>query len=280
MSELSAKGIFDAFLNRAEKKFGQNFLFDEKINRKIVSVAGVLDGKTVVEVGPGPGGITLEILKQNIKKLYVIEFDARVAEVWRTLQSQFKGKLEIIECDALKFDLKRISPNIVISNLPYNISTELLLRWLPEFDICERYVLMFQKEVADRLCAVPKTKDYGRLSVLTQWKAQVTKAFDLDPGSFFPPPKVKSTVLKFEPFKKTDIVGVDYYGEFSKLLTEVFAHRRKMMLKFLGKFFADPKKALISIGYHESVRAEEISVTDYVRLLENYLSSESAKAKS
>ena len=280
MNELSAKSIFDTFLNRADKKFGQNFLFDEKINRKIVSVAGELSGKTVVEVGPGPGGLTLEILKQSIKKLYVVELDTRVAEVWRTLQPQFGEKLEIIECDALKFDLKNVTPDVVISNLPYNISTELLLRWLPEFDICERYVLMFQKEVADRLCAVPKTKDYGRLSVLTQWKAKVSKAFDLDPGSFFPPPKVKSTVLKFDPFERKNIIGVDHYEEFSDLLTEVFAHRRKMMLKFLGKFFETPEITLASIGYSSTTRAEEISVADYIRLFESYLSSDKAKAKS
>ncbi len=280
MDELSAKGIYDTFLNKADKKFGQNFLFDEKINRKIVSVAGTLDGKNVVEIGPGPGGITLEILKQNIKKLYVVEFDARWAQVWRTLQPRFNEKLEVIECDALNFDLKSVSPDMVISNLPYNISTELLQKWLPEFHLCERYVLMFQKEVADRLCAAPRTKEYGRLSVLAQWKAKVSKAFDLDAGSFFPPPKVKSTVIKFEPFKKESIVGIEHYDEFSALLSDVFVHRRKMVSKFLKNFFAEPEKTLLSIGYDCKVRAEEISVSDYIRLFENYLFSDKAKAKS
>ncbi|MCR5225310.1 MAG: 16S rRNA (adenine(1518)-N(6)/adenine(1519)-N(6))-dimethyltransferase RsmA [Alphaproteobacteria bacterium] len=280
MDGLSAKNIFDTFLNRADKKFGQNFLFDEKINQKIVSVAGDLKGKVVAEIGPGPGGLTLEILKQNIKKLYVIEFESRVAEVWKTLQPQFNEKLEVIECDALKFDLKSVAPDVVISNLPYNISTELLLKWLPNFHLCERYVLMFQKEVAGRLCATPKTKEYGRLSVLTQWKAKVSKAFDLDPGSFFPAPKVKSTVIKFEPFKKENVSGADYFAEFSELLTAVFSHRRKMASKFLQKFFVEPEKVLISIGYGPKVRAEEISVPDYIRLFENYFLSNKAKAKS
>lgn len=280
MNGLSAKGIFDTFLNRAEKKFGQNFLFDEKINRKIVSVAGNLDGRTLVEIGPGPGGITLEILKQNIKKLYVVEFDSRWADVWKSLQNHFDGRLEVIECDALDFALKSVSPDIVISNLPYNISTELLLRWLPEFDICERYVLMFQKEVADRLCAAPKTKEYGRLSVLAQWKSSVTKAFDLEPGCFFPPPKVKSTVLRFDPFEKKQIVGAERYDEFARLLSDVFSHRRKTAVKFLKNFFDKPESALASIGYSANVRAEEISVSDYIELFKLYCSSDKASAKS
>ena len=199
--ELSAKKIFSIFTNKAEKKFGQNFIFDENINRKIVSSAGDLSDQIVMEVGPGPGGLTLEILKQPIKKLYILEIDKRWVEVWKTLSPLFNGKLEVVETDALKFDLNKIAPQIIISNLPYNISTQLLIKWFPNFDTFKILVLMFQKEVADRLYAKPMTKNYGRLSVLAQWKSQVEKVFDLDPGCFSPPQKVKSTVVKSIPRK-------------------------------------------------------------------------------
>lgn len=275
MVNLSAKDIYDRSLNKADKKFGQNFLFDSKINNKIVSIAGNLDDKVVVEIGPGPGGLTLEILKQNIKKLYVVEIDPRWAQVWNDLKPEFGGKLEVIEQDALQFDLRDVSPNVVISNLPYNVSTELLCRWLRYFDICKCYVLMFQKEVADRLYAVPKTKAYGRLSILTQWKSKVSKVFDLEPGSYFPPPKVRSSVLKFEPFNAKNVVCVDEYDEFNKLLSAAFLHRRKMLISCVRKSYPNIGEAIASLGYNTNVRAEEISVADYVTLLQSYISSSS-----
>lgn len=278
---LSAKSIYDASSYRADKKFGQNFLFDVKINSRIVSIAGDLTDKIVVEVGPGPGGLTLEILKQNVKKLYVVEVDPRWAKIWKDLQPRFADKLEVIEQDALQFDLQNVSPNIVISNLPYNISTELLGRWLTNFDLCQRYVLMFQKEVADRLCAFPCSKDYGRLSVIAQWKSKVTKMYDLEPGSYFPPPKVKSSVLKFEPFTKQDIVCADQYDEFNKLLLRAFLHRRKMLITCLKKEYPSIDEVISSLGYNPKVRAEEISVTDYISILQHYISlSNMADVKS
>jgi 16S rRNA (adenine1518-N6/adenine1519-N6)-dimethyltransferase len=262
---LSAKKIFHAFPAKVEKKFGQNFLFDEKINRKIVAVAGDLTGKTVAEVGPGPGGLTLEILKRNIKKLYVVEFDPHWSAVWRELSPSFGGKLEVIEKDALEFDFKSVAPNAIISNLPYNISTRLLADWLKESDFYETFVLMFQKEVADRLCAVPSTKAYGRLSVLTQWKTSVAKAFDLEAGSFFPPPKVRSSVVKLIPHSKNRSSGD--FDLFSDLLASAFACRRKTVAKSLSKFFQNPENVLREFGYDKNVRAEEISVEDYVELV-------------
>lgn len=266
---LSAKSIYDAYLHKADRGLGQNFLFDPKINNKIVSIAGDLSDKVVVEVGPGPGGLTLEILKQNIKKLYVIEADPRWAQVWRDLQSTFDGKLEVVEADALQFDLRTVSPNVVISNLPYNISTELLGRWFPYFGLCQCYVLMFQKEVADRLYAAPRTKSYGRLSVLAQWKSKVTKMYDLEPGSYFPPPKVRSSVLKFEPFSVQDVACADHYEEFNKLLMCAFSHRRKMMIPCLKKEYPRINEVLLSLGYSPKVRAEEISISDYISIVQH-----------
>ncbi|MDR1982301.1 MAG: 16S rRNA (adenine(1518)-N(6)/adenine(1519)-N(6))-dimethyltransferase RsmA [Holosporaceae bacterium] len=263
--KLSAKKIFDSFFHEANKKFGQNFLFDEKINRKIVSVAGDLTGKVIAEVGPGPGGLTLEILKHNIKKIYVIEIDKHWSGVWKSLSQRFDGKLEIIEQDALNFDFQSIAPDMIISNLPYNISTQLLFKWLREFDLYESMVLMFQKEVADRLYAIPSTKSYGKLSVLTQWKSRVAKAFDVEPGSFFPAPRIRSTVVKFIPYKKK--FTSDDFLFFSNLLASVFMHRRKVVVKTLANFFPHPEELLLNLGYHRNTRAEEITVDDYMKIM-------------
>lgn len=261
--ELSAKKIFSIFTNKAEKKFGQNFIFDENINRKIVSSAGDLSDQIVMEVGPGPGGLTLEILKQPIKKLYILEIDKRWVEVWKTLSPLFNGKLEVVETDALKFDLNKIAPQIIISNLPYNISTQLLIKWFPNFDTFKILVLMFQKEVADRLYAKPMTKNYGRLSVLAQWKSQVEKVFDLDPGCFSPPPKVKSTVVKFIPRKNLS----ENFFLFSKLLNDAFSHRRKLVSKSLSKYSNNVEQILSDMGYGKFARAEEISVNDFQKIV-------------
>lgn len=263
----SAKQVFDHFCGKAHRRFGQNFLFDPKINKKIVDVAGDLSNKVVVEVGPGPGGLTLEILKKNIKKLYLIEIDSCWADAWNSLKDLFPDKLEIIKSDALRFDMKSINPNIIISNLPYNISTQLLFRWLEEFDSYEKLVLMFQKEVADRIYAKPQTKSYGKMSVLCQWKSTATKAFDLDPGSFFPAPKVKSTIVKFDPFDKSMVAHSEKYDLFSSMLTAAFSQRRKIVSKNLSTCLNEATHVLEKFGYGKNARAEEISVADYINIL-------------
>ena len=264
-SELSAKRIFDTFNSRAHKRFGQNFLFDKKINGKIVSAAGDLSDKVVVEVGPGAGGLTLEILKQNVKKLHLIEFDSHWVSVWNELKPKFGDHLNIIHCDALKFDMNELMPDVIISNLPYNISTQLLFRWMPNFHKYEMLVLMFQKEVADRICAAPKTKDYGKLSVLSQWKSSVKKVMELGPGSFFPSPKVRSSVIKFCPHQ--DIENIILFEQLSRILTDAFAQRRKIVAKALSKYFDNATEVLFELGYAPNTRAEEISIEDYLKIL-------------
>lgn len=266
----SAREVFKRFPDRADKRLGQNFLFDPKINKRIVDVAGSLDGKIIAEIGPGPGGLTVEILKQNVQKLYVIEADPHWAEVWRNLQrNYFQNKLEVVECDALKFDMRSISPQIIISNLPYNISMKLLVRFWNNFSDYECLVLMFQKEVAERICAKSGTKIYGKPSVLAQWLSRVIKIFELEPGSFFPPPKVKSTVLKFEPYKS--IKGIEHLHFFSKMLDEVFRCRRKIILKSLQKFSPNAEEVIKQLGYSATTRAEEIKAEDYVKIMLNFL---------
>lgn len=262
-NKLTAKSIFQAFYNRADKKFGQNFLLDPNINRKIVAAGNLFD-KVVMEVGPGPGGITLEILKQPIRKLYIIELDLHWAQVWQSLASLFEGRLEVIHQDALNFNEAEIAPQVIISNLPYNISTQLLLKWLKNLNSYEMLILMFQKEVADRLYAKPHTRTYGKLSVLTQWKASVEKIFDLEPGCFVPPPKVKSTVVRLKP--KTDVT--EDFQMFSKIINDVFQQKRKQVLRSLSKYIPDAQQLLLDLGYSPMVRAEEISVEDFRRVIE------------
>jgi 16S rRNA (adenine1518-N6/adenine1519-N6)-dimethyltransferase len=262
VGELSAKRIFETFPRKIEKKFGQKFLFDEKISRKIVSAAGDLSGKIVTEVGPGPGGLTLEILKHDIKKLYVIELDPHWSSVWKHLAPSFSPRLEVVEKDALQCNFNEFAQDVIISNLPYNISTALLIKWLGELTSYEKLILMFQKEVAERLYATPSTKSYGRLSVLAQCRSRVKKVFDLEPGSFFPAPKVKSTVVEFSQLPDS----VADFHLLANLLAATFAHRRKAMAKSLRNFFKNPKQILQELGYSENVRAEEISVNDYVQL--------------
>ena len=267
---ISAREIFEKYYRKTTKRLGQNFLFDEKINAKIVSAAGDLSGKKIAEVGPGPGGLTLEILKQDIEELCVIELDSHWASIWKELAPKFGGKLRVLQIDALDYDLKKLSADVVISNLPYNISTQLLYRWLFHFDACEKYVLMFQKEVAERIYAFHGTKSYGRLSVLCQIRAAITKCFDLEPGSFTPPPKIKSTVVKFIPFSNERTLDDQKFKKLDQFLSKVFSCRRKTIIKSMKEFFNDPIMVLEDLGYNEKVRAEEISVQDYKKLCEKY----------
>lgn len=267
---ISAKSLFDRYYQKTSKRLGQNFLFDEKINRKIVVAAGDLVKKSVLEVGPGPGGLTLEILKNDIAKLCIVEMDPHWASMWRELANQFGEKLQVNEGDALNFDLKTVSPQIIISNLPYNISTQLLYRWLFNFNLCEKYVLMFQKEVADRICATHGTRSYGRFSVLCQVKSEVKKCFDLEPGSFTPPPKIKSTVVKFIPFSDKETLSDQKFKKLDQFLSKIFSCRRKTIVKGMKEFFDDPINVLEELGYNEKTRPEEISVQDYKRLCEKY----------
>lgn len=259
---MSPKEIYERYRQQAKKNLGQNFIFDQNINRKIVDAAGDLTDKIIVEVGPGPGGLTLEILRRNIKKLYIIEYDTHWCDVWSNLQKEYKN-LELIRGDALQVDITLLNSEVVISNLPYNISTKLLYKWFEKFSSFERLILMFQKEVADRIIARPCTKDYGKLSVIAQWLSSVYKVCDLSPDVFSPPPRVYSSVLKFIPNK--NVQCFDKYNDFCKLLTEAFSARRKVVRKNIKESAIFQK--LVQLGYTDNTRAEEISVDDYVSLL-------------
>ena len=250
---------------RAIKNLGQHFLFDLNITRKIVNYAGNLEGMNIIEIGPGPGGLTQAILEKNINKLTVIEFDERAIAGLQELQQHYP-KLEVMSGDALEQDLREITPapRVIMSNLPYNISTKLLTNWLDYADEFEFMILMFQKEVAERLYAVPRTKDYGRLSVITQWLAKVENLFDLPPSVFTPPPKVTSSVVKITPYK-TPLYPADK-KKMENVLRTAFGQRRKMLRSSLKPVLPDVEAQLTAIGIKPTARAEELSVEDFTKI--------------
>ena len=192
----------------ARKTLGQHFLLNERITDRIAGLAGNLSDTHVIEIGPGPGGLTRSLLMADAKKVVAVEKDARAMPLLAELERLSEGRLTIVEADALKVDAQQLTPapRAIIANLPYNVGTALLVQWLLQIErdsgVYEFLVLMFQKEVAERLCAAPCSKDYGRLSVLSQWLCEVDYAFELPPGAFSPPPKVSSAVVVLKPRKE------------------------------------------------------------------------------
>ncbi len=250
---------------RAKKSLGQNFLTDPSILSKIVRSAGPLEGRTVIEIGPGPGGLTREIIKHPCQELILIEQDKRTTPYLEELREYFQGRFTILETDAVKVSLDTLgsAPRKIIANLPYNISVPLLLQMLQHIECFESLTLMFQKEVADRLTALPNTKDYGRLSVMCQWTANVKKLFDLPPGAFIPAPKVTSTVVQLTPrINKEDVVWEDL-----EMITKAaFNQRRKMLRVALKSIISSPQGVLEDSGVDPQRRAESLSISEFCTL--------------
>ena len=255
----------------AKKALGQNFLLDKNITDKIIRLS--LDkqkltdfqGAEVFEVGPGPGGLTRSVLRNNPNKLTVVEMDERCIDIMREIQKLIGNRIEIINGDALKIDFSTLgqSPRHIVSNLPYNISVPLLTNWLWQIKSFNSLTLMFQKEVADRICAPSGNKDYGRLSVLSQLICKIDKLFDLNPNCFVPAPKIWSTVLLFQPL--SEIPSQDILSKVEKLTSLAFGQRRKMIRQSL-KSIPDLKSKLEAIGLSETLRAEQISPQQYLQL--------------
>jgi 16S rRNA (adenine1518-N6/adenine1519-N6)-dimethyltransferase len=250
----------------ARKRLGQHFLLDLNLTRRIARAAAPLVEGTVIEVGPGPGGLTRALLLEGAVHVIAIEVDPRAIGALRELQAAAAGRLDIIEADALSIDPVAIgaSPRRIVANLPYNVSTALLIRWLHTANDIADMVLMFQKEVVDRLAAVPRSKDYGRLSVLTQHVCEVRRLFDVAPSAFVPPPKVTSAVARLTPRpaerRLADLRPLE------KVTAAAFGQRRKMLRGSLLGLFPDPTRVLESLGLSPTARAEELSVADFVRL--------------
>ncbi len=246
-----------------DKKLGQNFLFDLNLTDRIVRLAGDVTNVTVIEIGPGPGGLTRSLLNAGAKKIIAIEHDPRCANGLKDyLVPAAEGRLEIMEADALRIDIRQLAdgPIKLVANLPYNIGTLLLFNWLEYIDRFESLTLMFQKEVAERIYAVPRTKDYGRVSVMAQWLCNVQAGFDIPPQAFTPPPKVTSSVIHITP-RPQPLVDVERRG-LERLCKAVFGQRRKMLRKSLQQLTQQAEAVLAEAGIAPERRPEELTVPE------------------
>ena len=253
----------------AKKSLGQNFLLDLNLTARIARAAGPLEQVTVVEVGPGPGGLTRALLAQGARRVIAVERDERAVAALAEVAAHYPGRLDVIAGDALKFEPApelNGEPARVVANLPYNIATPLLIRWLsaepwpPWYD---SLVLMFQREVAERIVAQPGSKTYGRLSVLTAWRAESRILFDIAPSAFVPPPKVTSSLVQLVPRR----APLTCDRRMLERVTEAaFGQRRKMLRQSLRSLGADPAVLLAEAGIEATERAEQISVEGFVAL--------------
>jgi len=253
---------------RAIKSLGQNFILDDNISSKIVSFAGDLADKNVIEIGPGPGTLTRHILQQDYKNFVVIEADNNSIPILSWLKDHSGKRLDIIHGDALKYNPDELflseEKYIIISNLPYYISSQLLFFWLESAHRCERMILLFQKELAERLTARPCTKEYGRISVLAQYLYDIELVYNLPASVFTPAPKVDSALLKFD--YKNNFYLLDL-PQFNKLLRAVFANRRKIIISNLKTISTKAEELLEKAHIKRTARAEELSLNQYMELM-------------
>jgi len=248
----------------AKKSLGQNFLLDLNVTGRIVREAGDLAGAHVVEIGPGPGGLTRALLASAAEGVTVVERDRRFRPALEDLAAVAGGKLRIVEADALKTDIPALvpAPRAVIANLPYNVATPLLIGWLRRIDDFRSLTLMFQKEVADRLVAGPRSGAYGRLSVIAQWRAEVDPLLTLPARAFTPPPKVDSTVVQLRPRAQREDVP---FAAMETVTAAAFGQRRKMLRASL-RGLGEAEALLAEADLPPTARAEEIDIAGFVRL--------------
>ncbi|MFO1069867.1 MAG: 16S rRNA (adenine(1518)-N(6)/adenine(1519)-N(6))-dimethyltransferase RsmA [Geminicoccaceae bacterium] len=252
---------------RADKRLGQHFLFDPSILGRIAAAAGPLQDRTVLEVGPGPGGLTRALLAAGPALLVAIDADARSIEALRPLEAEAAGRLQLVHGDALAFDPGGVAPAgglIAVANLPYNVGTEILLRWLHRLERFDRFVLMFQREVALRLAAAPGSADYGRLAVLAQTLCRVERLFDLPPGAFVPPPKVWSSVVRLVP--RPDRPDAAATALLEAVTRAAFGQRRKMLRASLATLVPDPLALLAAAGIDPQRRPETLTLVEFAAL--------------
>jgi 16S rRNA (adenine1518-N6/adenine1519-N6)-dimethyltransferase len=253
----------------ARKSFGQHFLLDLNLTRKIARAAQVHTVATVVEIGPGPGGLTRALLLEGAPHVIVVEKDQRFIAALQGLAEAAPGRLDIMTGDALAVELGALgaSPRMVVANLPYNISTPILVALLQQVRAWHSLTLMFQKEVAQRLVAAPRTPAYGRLSVLAQVLCRTERLFDIPASAFVPPPKVVSTVVRLTPRQDTgQNRGVLPLKTLETLTAAAFGQRRKMLRTSLKAAVPDPDALLQRANIDGTRRAEELTPQDYVQL--------------
>jgi len=258
----------------ARKALGQHFLLDLNLTRRIARAAGDLTEGTVIEVGPGPGGLTRALLEQGARVI-AIEKDPRCLAALSELDAAFPGRLTVIAGDAMAQDMAAlgVAPRRVVANLPYNVSTPLLVAWLRESRAFDTLVLMFQKEVADRLWARPGGRGYSRLSVLTQWLCTVKPLFDVNPRAFTPPPKVNSAVVRLMP--RSEPLADVPFATVERVTATLFGQRRKMVrapLKALG----NPAAICAACGIEPELRAEQLPVEAFLAVA-GWLTEKSAE---
>jgi 16S rRNA (adenine1518-N6/adenine1519-N6)-dimethyltransferase len=253
----------------AKKSLGQNFLLDLNLTARIARAGGPLEGITVVEIGPGPGGLTRALIACGARRVIAVERDSRAVAAIEEIGAHYPGRLTVVPGDALTVDL---APNLddgparIVANLPYNIATALLVRWLaavpwpPWFDMM---VLMFQREVAERIVAKPGEKPYGRLAVLAGWRTEAKIMFDVAPSAFVPPPKVTSSVVRLIP-RAAPLPCTR--STLERVTAAAFGQRRKMLRQSLRALGVDPTPLLAAADIDGAVRAEEISIEKFVAL--------------
>jgi 16S rRNA (adenine1518-N6/adenine1519-N6)-dimethyltransferase len=254
---------------RARKSLGQNFLLDLNLTARIARASGPLDDATVIEIGPGPGGLTRALLAGGARRVIAIERDQRAIAALADVAARYPGRLDVVAADALAFDprpLLKGEPARIMANLPYNIATALLVGWLttepwpPWFD---RLVLMFQREVAERITAAPGSKKYGRLSVLAGWRTEARMLFDVAASAFVPPPKVTSSLVELVPRQ----APLPCPSAVLQRVTEAaFGQRRKMLRQSLKSLGQDPLPLLAAADIDPTARAEDIPIAGFVRL--------------
>jgi 16S rRNA (adenine1518-N6/adenine1519-N6)-dimethyltransferase len=248
----------------ARRGFGQHFLLDENVTRRIVRVAGPLDGRHVIEIGPGPGGLTRALLGSDAASVTAIEIDPRSIGAIEELAGQAGGRLHVIRGDALAVDAASLvpAPRQIVANLPYNIATPLLINWLRKASAFARLTLMFQQEVAERICATPATPSYGRLSVLVQWVCRADLLFRLPPAAFVPMPKVFSAVVGLVPHAAQP--EPELFAAMERLTAAAFGRRRKMLRGALRGLAGEA--LLDAADIEPERRAETLSVGEFDRL--------------
>lgn len=263
------RAVIEAHGLWARKALGQNFILDQNLLRRIVSAAGPLDGANVFEVGPGPGGLTRAILDAGAARVIAVETDPRCHEALSGLVAAARGRLTLVEGDALAFDARAAfaaTPTHIIANLPYNIATPLLVGWLTADSWPPWWAsltLMFQKEVAERIVAAPGSEAYGRLAVLAQWRAQARIALTVPRQAFVPPPKVTSAVVHIRPVPQLGDIRV---ATLERLTEAAFGQRRKMLRSALKRFAPDADALLTAAGIDGARRAETLSIAEFVAL--------------
>ncbi len=265
---------------RAKKSLGQNFLLDLNLTTRIARAAEPLESVTVVEIGPGPGGLTRALLALGARRVIAIERDERVLAALAEIGERYPGRLDIVAGDALETDIPALlGPERarIVANLPYNIATALLVNWLtlePWPPWYEMMVLMFQREVAERIVAKPGSKSYGRLAVLAGWRAEAKILFDVAPSAFVPPPKVTSSVVRLTP--RPEPLACDTCA-LQRVTEAAFGQRRKMLRQSLKSLGVDPLPLLEAAGIDPTARAEEISVEGFVDLARLLMTNSAAR---